>query len=155
MIKKMFILSLSLFSLNSFAANPYTDCGIGAALFPNTSWAAVTSNVIWDAGTTAVISATASEDTCSGSSVEVAQLIHDKYDLLETDIMMGVGSNLAALSNLLQCNNSVLPSSVAADLTKILSEDKYAKSTRVEKSSKLFDALIANQQVQASCSAIS
>lgn len=155
MIKKMFILSLSLFSLNSFAANPYTDCGIGAALFPNTSWAAVTSNVIWDAGTTAVISATASENTCSGSSVEVAQLIHDKYDLLETDIMMGVGSNLAALSNLLQCNNSVLPSSVAADLTKILSEDKYATSTRVERSSKLFDALIANQQVQAACSAIS
>ena len=102
-----------------------------------------------------MISATASEDTCSGSSVEVAQLIHDKYDLLETDIMMGVGSNLAALSNLLQCNNSVLPSSVAADLTKILSEDKYATSTRVERSSKLFDALIANQQVQASCSALS
>ena len=28
--------------------NPYTDCGIGAALFSDTHWAAVTSNVIWD-----------------------------------------------------------------------------------------------------------
>lgn len=155
MFKKFLLLSLALFSLNSFAANPYTDCGIGAALFPNTSWAAVTSNVIWDAGTTAVISATASEDTCSGSSVEVAQLIHDKYDLLETDIMLGDGSNLAALSNLLQCSDGGLPNSVATDLTKILSEDNYAQSTRIEKSSKLFDALIANRQVQASCSTLS
>ena len=59
-------MTIGVFSLNSFAANPYTDCGIGAALFPNTNWAAVTSNATWDAGTTAVISATASEDTCSG-----------------------------------------------------------------------------------------
>ena len=38
--------------------NPYTDCGIGAALFPNTHWAAATSNVIFDLGITAITSAT-------------------------------------------------------------------------------------------------
>src|SRR5688572_5993856 len=37
--------------------NPFSDCGIGAALFPKTGWAAVTSNVIWDIGTTALTSA--------------------------------------------------------------------------------------------------
>jgi hypothetical protein len=155
MFKKILVLSLTMFSLNSFAANPYTDCGIGAALFPNTSWAAVTSNVIWDAGTTAVISATASEETCSGSAVEVAQLIHDKYDMLETDIMLGSGSNLAALSGLLQCEDSIMPSSVATDLTQILATADYATSSRIEKSSKLFDAIASNQQVTTSCSALS
>ena len=69
MLKKLFLVPVLVFSLNSNAANPYVDCGIGAALFPNTDWAAVTSNVIWDAGTTALISATASEDTCSGGDV--------------------------------------------------------------------------------------
>ena len=155
MFKKTLMLGLTMLSLNSFAANPYTDCGIGAALFPNTSWAAVTSNVIWDAGTTAVISATASEDTCSGNSVEVAQLIHDKYDLLETDIMLGAGSNLAALSGLLQCEDSIMPSSVTTELTKILDTDDYANASRIEKSSKLFDAIVSNPQVATSCSALS
>jgi len=155
MFKKTLLLGLTIFSLNSLASNPFTDCGIGAALFPNTHWAAVTSNVIWDAGTTAVISATASEDTCSGSSVEVAQLIHDKYDLLETDIMLGAGYNLAALSRLLQCEDSIMPSSVATDLAKILATEDYANSTRIEKSSKLFDTVVSNQQVAMSCSALS
>ena len=153
MIKKFLLLSLTMFSVNSFAANPYTDCGIGAALFPNTSWAAVTSNVIWDVGTTAVISATASENTCSGSTVAVAKLIHDKYDLLETDIMLGSGSNMAALAGLLQCDDSIMPSSVATDLSEILAAEDYASSSRIKKSSNLFDAIVSNQQVATSCSA--
>ena len=44
--------------------NPFSDCGIGAALFPDTSWAAVTSNITWDIGTTALTSATMSPGTC-------------------------------------------------------------------------------------------
>jgi hypothetical protein len=156
MLKKILLVTLSFVALNSHAANPFTDCGIGAALFPNTHWAAVTSNVIWDAGTTALTSATASEDTCSGTSVETAQLIHDKYDLLETDIMLGSGSNLAALTESLQCDKAVgLPSSVSEDLANILSDSSYAESTRIEKSSKLYEALRANEQVQASCLTLS
>ena len=57
--------------------NPFTDCGIGAALFPDTHWAAVTSNVIWDVGTTALTSATASPETCSGAKVEAAMFINE------------------------------------------------------------------------------
>ena len=137
---------LSLLSFNAYTANPYTDCGIGAALFPNTSWAAVTSNVIWDVGTTAVISATASDQTCSGEDVQTAQLIHDKYELLETDLILGEGDNLLALSNSIGCNNSpVLRTSLKEDMKVIslmigdankkilcLSENGYGKQTRLE-----------------------
>ena len=156
MIKKLSLIVLTCLSFNVFAANPYTDCGIGAALFPNTSWAAVTSNVIWDAGITAVISATASEDTCSEGSVEAAQLIHDKYEALETDIILGQGSSLSALTSVLGCqDNSNLRSSIASDLRSILSEAGYAEASRVEKSSNLYEALKANLDVQSSCATFS
>ena len=77
--------------------NPFTDCGIGAALFPNTGWAAVTSNVIWDVGTTAVISATASPETCSGSSAQAAKFINDTYDSVIEDTARGDGEYVATL----------------------------------------------------------
>ncbi|MDA1037851.1 MAG: DUF3015 family protein [Proteobacteria bacterium] len=140
---------------NADAANPYVDCGIGAALFPNTDWAAVTSNVIWDAGTTALISATASEDTCSGGAVETAQLIHDKYELLETDIMLGSGENLAALTSSMQCESSpALTASIRNDIQNVLTDEGYNKNSRIEKSINFYTALQANTEVKNSCSAI-
>jgi hypothetical protein len=140
---------------NANAANPYVDCGIGAALFPNTDWAAVTSNVIWDAGTTALISATASEDTCSGGAVETAQLIHDKYELLETDIMLGDGENLLALTTSMQCESSpALTASIRDDIQNVLSDVNYSKNTRIEKSINFYEALQANSEVKNSCSVI-
>ena len=156
MFKKFFIAPIMMLSFNSFAANPYTDCGIGAALFPNTHWAAVTSNVIWDAGSTAVTSATASEDTCNGSSANTAKLIHDKYELLETDIMLVSGSYLDALMASLQCADAKgLRASVKKDLIEIVSKDNYSTASRVEKSSNLYDALHSNQQISEACSAVS
>ena len=43
--------------------NPWIDCGIGAMIFTETNWAAVISNVIWDLGTTAVISGNSTDTT--------------------------------------------------------------------------------------------
>ena len=40
--------------------NPYVECGIGAAIFPEVHWAAATSNVTWDLGSTALTSAISS-----------------------------------------------------------------------------------------------
>tara|TARA_B100000214_G_C23965954_1_gene627700 strand:+ start:155 stop:649 length:495 start_codon:yes stop_codon:yes gene_type:complete len=153
MLKKLLLLPFAIVTMNSFAANPYTDCGIGAALFPNTNWAAVTSNVIWDAGTTAVISATASEDTCSGGAVETAQLIHDKYELLETDIMLGEGTNLVALTKSLDCeDSSALRSSIKSNLVSVLNTEGYAEDSRIDKSIKLYEAFQSNDVVASSCS---
>ena len=159
MIKKIFILPafviFSLGSNNLNAANPYVDCGIGAGLFPNTAWAAVTSNVIWDAGTTALISATASEETCSGGAVETAQLIHDKYELLETDILLGTGENFIALTSSMECDVSpALTASIQKDVQKVLSDENYSKNTRIEKSINFYEALQSNVEVKNSCSVI-
>ncbi|MCC5879985.1 MAG: DUF3015 domain-containing protein, partial [Idiomarina sp.] len=40
--------------------NPWQHCGIGAMIFDDNTTAAAVSNVIWDSGTTAFTSATAS-----------------------------------------------------------------------------------------------
>ena len=155
MLKKLFLVPVLVFSLNSNAANPYVDCGIGAALFPNTDWAAVTSNVIWDAGTTALISATASEDTCSGGDVATAQLIHDKFELLETDLMLGEGDNLNALTASLDCEVSgALTASISSDMKSVISDSSYSKNSRIEKSISFYEALQSNKEVKNSCSVV-
>lgn len=80
--------------------NPWLDCGIGAMIFPdsNLEVAAGISNVIWDLGTTAVISAQSSPDTCNGlDNVEMAVFIQRTYATLEADVARGEGDNLDAL----------------------------------------------------------
>jgi Protein of unknown function (DUF3015) len=84
--------------------NPFTDCGIGAALFPETKWAAVTSNVIWDIGITAVISATASPQTCSGKKVTAALFIRDTYDKLAEETAAGRGEHLSVAMTMFGCD---------------------------------------------------
>lgn len=107
-----FILTLCILSASAISLadgkpgsgpNPYRDCGIGAALFPNTSWAAVTSNAIWDLGTTAVTSATSSPETCSGKNVETARFIIDNYDNLVEETAIGQGEYLSSLLSLRGC----------------------------------------------------
>lgn len=83
--------------------SPYVDCGIGGALFPTTGWAAVTSNVIWDAGTTAVTSATMSPETCNGKSIAMAEYVKGSYASLEMDIITGRGDYLNGLSQVSGC----------------------------------------------------
>jgi len=151
-INKLLAIPFMVVAFNVNAANPYTDCGIGAALFPNVPVAAVTSNVIWDAGTTALISATASEDTCSNSSAETAMLIHDKYELLETDIMLESGENLFALTELMECsNNSDVTFAIKQNVASILADDDYASKTRLEKSKDLYSSMQSNEVLNSSC----
>lgn len=156
-MKKLYatmLLLVASFGSNVFAANPYTDCGIGAALFPNTNWAAVTSNVIWDAGTTAIISATASEDTCNGSAVKTAMLIHDKLESLETEVMsLTQGEVVAALMDVMSCspNASLIPS-LRSEMVVLLNTEDYSEKGRVEKAEGIYFLLNENEQVKNSCS---
>ena len=86
--------------------NPFADCGIGAAIFSETKWAAVTSNVIWDLGITAVTSATMSPQTCSGKKVVAALFIRDTYDKLAEETATGHGEHLRTALNLFGCANA-------------------------------------------------
>lgn len=87
--------------------NPYSNCGIGAAIFPTVPWAAATSNVIWDVGTTAVSSATLSPETCNSKTVAMAEFIQGSYASLETDILNGRGDYLTGLSEVSGCDGEI------------------------------------------------
>lgn len=84
--------------------NPFTDCGIGAALFPDTHWAAVSSNVIWDIGSTAVTSATMSPQTCSGKKVKTALFLRESQQQLVEQFARGEGEHVAAVMEMFNCD---------------------------------------------------
>lgn len=132
--------------------NPFTHCGIGAALFPDTNWAAVTSNVIWDAGTTAVTSATASPQTCSGKHIVAAMFINDTYDKLAEETARGEGEHLVTVLNILECSGAHQARAIEATrsaLGKVIAQPGYATQDRTEKASQFYDAVDA--AVTANC----
>ena len=126
--------------------NPFTDCGIGAALFPDTHWAAVTSNVIWDVGTTAVISATASPETCEGSSAQAAKFINDAYDSVVEDTARGDGEYLQALLQIYGCSSDAhepIVESVRKDIGAVVADEAYASKSRTDRAEDYFKVVDA------------
>lgn len=116
--------------------NPFVDCGIGAALFPNTHWAAVSSNVIWDIGTTAVISATASPETCNGKNVKAAAFILDTYETLAEETARGEGEHLISLMNIMEVEEAkrmAMVSKVRSGMAVTVSGEDYDNMNRLDK----------------------
>lgn len=162
--KKIIIASMlfaGIFS-NSIASaesgpNPYSDCGIGAALFPNTAWAAVSSNVIWDVGTTAVISATASPDTCSDTSATAAKFIFDAYENVIADTAQGDGQYLTALMDIYTCdgNQDELMSSLRTEVGAQVANPTYTEMNQLQKAEDYFNVIDSKVRSEAfsGCSA--
>jgi predicted Zn-dependent protease len=126
--------------------NPYVNCGIGAALFPTTHWAAVTSNIIWDLGTTAVTSATSSPETCNKRNVEVAQFILDTYDNLAEETAQGEGEHLSAMLEILDCQQGIRPSVVSAvrrEMGQQIGVAGYSDQSQIEKAAIYYDVVNA------------
>lgn len=164
-LKKLAALSLLSFAVaaSSVAAqdktpgsgpNPFTDCGIGAALFPNTHWAAVTSNVIWDIGTTAVTSATASPQTCNGKSVKTALFIRDTYNTLAEETARGEGEHLSTVLTMMECGSSQQPAAIQAARTAMaqqVSSPEYSAQSALDKAAAFYSVM--ESAVNLSCSA--
>src|SRR3989338_4156349 len=124
--------------------NPFVECGIGAALFPDTHWAAVTSNVIWDLGTTAVTSATMSPQTCNGKKVATALFIRDSYEQLAEETAQGQGEHLATVLGMFDCTGA--QQQAAAALTRqhmgsAVSQPGFGATPRIEKAARFYDAV--------------
>lgn len=124
--------------------NPFTDCGIGAALFQDLHWAAVSSNVIWDLGTTAVTSATASPETCSARKVQTAQFILDTYENLAEDTARGQGEHLTAVMNTFGCTDadqSVISHQLRQEMANTVADPAYVNLSSQEKALRYYQAL--------------
>lgn len=138
--------------------NPFVDCGIGAALFPTTHWAAVSSNVIWDVGTTAVTSATMSPETCSGKKTQVSKFIFESHDVLLEETARGEGEHITAMLNIYGCEQTA-HKNITQDIRKEMAVDfasnDYSQISNVEKASIYFNNLseVVDSKFSAVCSA--
>ncbi|MFM9890716.1 MAG: DUF3015 family protein [Rickettsiales bacterium] len=122
--------------------SPYTECGIGAALFPDTSWAAVTSNVIWDLGSTALSSALSSPEMCSPKKVKTAKLILETLPQLEKDVAMGQGKYLTAMMETAGCAPSVqgkVATKLRASYASTVSTPEYATQSRTDRAAAFYN----------------
>lgn len=124
--------------------NPFSDCGIGAALFPDIHWAAALSNVIWDIGTTAVTSATASPETCNGAGAKTAQFIFDHYDLLNEETARGGGEHTLAMINILGCPAELaaeMNQSVRSDMAEAIAHPEYQQWNESQRAAIYYQAV--------------
>lgn len=138
--------------------NPFSDCGIGAAIFTETKWAAVTSNIIWDFGITGTTSATASPETCKGKRVETAQFIIDNYDNLAEETAKGEGTHLVAMLGVLGCEesaHSAIIATVRQSMMNVVGQSSYVDQDLIKKSSDYYDAVISavDGEFESSCTA--
>lgn len=139
--------------------NPFSDCGIGAALFNNNSLQveplAVTSNIVWDFGTTGSTSATASPETCTGPRLKTAQLILETLPGLEKDIALGQGEHLTALHETIGCDitrQGEINSDLRASYASIVNEKSYETKSAVQRSSDLYDSVkVVTSSLEGSC----
>lgn len=124
--------------------NPFVDCGIGAALFPDTHWAAVTSNIIWDAGTTAVTSATSSPETCSQQQVRAALFIRDAYPSVIEQTASGQGEHVTAMLDIFGCSaqyHAQIINSARGEIGASVMAADYSGKDRLEKSADYYNAI--------------
>ena len=125
------------FSFNTQAdVNPWQDCGIGANIFPDNGTASAISNIIWDLGTTAVTSASASVESCKGAGAQTAQFINDTYNELEEDIVKGNGAHLNAMMGMMACSDTA---TIRSELGKELANDDFNSAETIVKAQTLYN----------------
>ena len=122
--------------------SPYTECGIGAALFQDVHWAAATSNVIWDLGSTAITSALSSPETCNAKKVKTAKLILETLPQLEKDVAMGEGTYVTALMSTAGCDASrqdQVVSEMRNNYKTSVTADDYASQSKIDRATLMYN----------------
>lgn len=124
--------------------SPYTECGIGAAIFKETNWAAATSNVTWDLGTTALSSASYSPEMCSPKKVKAAMLIRDNYPQIAEEIARGQGEHLNAALEMFGCSGATQPvaaTQVRGDFGRMVSSPAYGGQNQLNKAGQMYQVI--------------
>ena len=118
----------------------YTQCGLGGLIAPRTPALAVTTNIIWDLGTTASSSDISSPESCKGSSAKAAALIYRAYPSLERELAQGRGDNVDALLSLANCQDGAraeLTAALRSSLAATVNAPGYSSKSRVDQARSL------------------
>lgn len=148
--------TLALATTEASARNVWRECGIGGMIFKKTGWAAITSNIIWDLGTTATSSNVSSDDLCEGSSASTANYINETYANLEEEIANGHGTHVTAMLNMMGCKekrHAKIISGLRTDLNAQMSKASYSSNSKSQNAEAFYDATV-NRARAAHCAAI-
>lgn len=124
--------------------NPYTECGIGAAIFPDLHWAAATSNAIWDLGSTAITSALTTPETCNAKKTHTAKLILETLEGIEKDIAVGGGQYTTALADTMGCaaeNRGAFVAQLRQDYGSIVSKEGYPAADKAQRAVDMYGSV--------------
>ncbi len=122
----------------------YKECGLGAMIFKDTPIAAAVSNVVWDLGTTAILSNISSKENCKGGTARVAAFINDSYEKIEKDLASGDGKYLRTLTNLVTTSSQSkeeFVSTLRKNFSNIVASSDYSKLTSYQKAEKLYNII--------------
>lgn len=137
--------SLALTANEASARNVWRECGIGGMIFQKTGWAAITSNIIWDLGTTATTSNISSDDLCEGKKASTAHFINETYANIEEEMAVGEGAHLTAMLNMLGCDNDKhagIISDLRTDLSSQMSQASYSQQTKSQNAEHFFNTTL-------------
>ena len=116
--------------------NIWVDCGIGAMIFKETSWAAVISNIIWDYGITATTSHQSSPDQCGSKKAQTAMYIGATYANLAEETAKGDGKHLHAMLEIMGCDSAShgdIIASLRSEFSQHLRNSDYVEKATVAK----------------------
>ena len=105
-------------------ADIYSECGLGAMIFPDNKTGAVITNITSDLGTTA--------------------FIHDSYESLERDIARGQGEYLDTLMMLAGVSRDAQKTILSAlrdDFASYVASQDYTSQTQFQKAESLYNIL--------------
>lgn len=135
---------VSLAPLHSAAARDlgdiYTQCGLGGLIASKIPALAVTTNIIWDLGTTAISSDISSPESCKGSTAKAAALIYRAYPSLERELAQGRGDNVDALLSLANCQDGAraeLTAALRSSLSVTVNAADYSSKSRLDQARSL------------------
>ena len=162
MKKKSLLFLFAAITLSVSAANArniWRECGIGGMLFKDTGWAAITSNIIWDLGTTATSSNASSDDLCEGPTASTAHFINETYVNLEEEAAQGQGQHLTTMLNMMGCDAQAHPailSGVRVDVKAQISTPAYSTQSQTQNAEVFYNSVVDRVQTQhaAQCSVI-
>lgn len=158
--QSLFIFTLIIGSLGSSfsasAANVWKDCGIGHWIAGPTwkGYPAITTNLIWDLGTTATSSDVTTPQFCAGPFWAAAKFINSTYPMLEEDTAQGEGQHLIAMLDILQCDSDVRPTminNIRAGYAQQANQADFQNQKHVEKAEAYYN--IVTEQASKYCSA--
>ncbi|MDF2152961.1 DUF3015 family protein [Vibrio sp. CAU 1672] len=160
MKKIALVVMLTALSIPSLADNLWKDCGIGHWIAGPTlkGFPALTTNIVWDLGTTATTSHISTPDICQGPFWAAAKFINDTYPMIEQDTVQGSGEHMMAMLDIFECDNAVRPeivNGIRRDFGQQIQAADYSELTQSEKAQGYYNLVVEEvNQFAGQCKAV-